>query len=230
MPNFNILKPIEYTETFRNKSIIDNFDLEDVQFQEEFKGEIPIEDTEWSIGLIVGGSGTGKTTIARECFNLKEPHQYGNGSILDEMPSNCSTKSITSMFSSVGLSSVLTWLKPYHVLSNGEKMRVDLAYHLLSDEEVIIFDEFTSVVDRTIAKVTSHTVQKNVRKSDKKFIGVSCHFDIIDWLQPDWVYNTDDGSFFGERWGQNHQLNSKYIKSQTDLVKEYGRHSVNIII
>lgn len=232
MPNFNIIKKIKYDETFRNKNIIDNYDLSDIKFEENIKGEIPIENEKWQIGLIVGGSGTGKTTIAKECFNLDQfsNHQFGTKSIIDEMPKNCKVSEITKMFGSVGLGSVPTWLKPYQVLSNGEKMRVDLAYNLLSNDDLIIFDEFTSVVDRTIAKTTSYAVQKNIRKSNKKFIAVSCHFDIIEWLQPDWVYNTDDGSFFGKKTGQNQSSNWKYIKSQIDLVKNYGKHLVNITI
>ena len=233
MPNFNILKKIDYDNSFRNMSIIDNYDLSDIKFEEEFKGKIPIEDKEWSIGLIVGGSGTGKTTIAKECFGLDEMsnHKFGNGSVLDEMPKERQLDEITRMFISVGFGSVPSWLKPYNVLSNGEKMRVELAYSLLSDEDLIVFDEFTSVVDRVVAKTTSHAVQKSIRRTnDKKFVAVSCHYDIIDWLQPDWVYDTGSGNFFIKNHTSDQTLNLKSIKSMENLVKEYGKYLGNIII
>ena len=232
MPNFNIIKKINYEHSFRNQNIIDNFDLDDVKFEEQFKGNINIENTEWNIGLIVGGSGTGKTTIAKEIFNLDEcsNHKFTDKSIVDEMPEHCNINEITNMFNSVGFGSVTSWLKQYNVLSNGEKMRVNLAYNLLSEKEIIVFDEFTSVVDRDIAKTTSYAVQKNIRRNNRKFIAISCHFDIIDWLQPDWVYNTDDGSFFINQTGKNQSLNYKSIKSQTNLVKKYGKHLANITI
>jgi GNAT superfamily N-acetyltransferase len=49
-------------------------------------------------------------------------------------------------------------------------------------------DEFTSVVDRQVAQIGSHAVAKYIRKRpDAQFVAVGCHFDVIDWLQPDWV-------------------------------------------
>ena len=49
-------------------------------------------------------------------------------------------------------------------------------------------DEFTSVVDRTVARIGSAALARTVRGRGLRFVAVSCHDDIIDWLQPDWVY------------------------------------------
>lgn len=198
MPNFNIVKTSEYAKTFRNESVKGQFDLTIETVTEQFIGNIPIEDKNWSIGLIVGSSGSGKSTIAKQIFgdNYIKEFQYGNNSVLDEMPKEKSTEEITKIFNSVGFATVWSWLKPYHVLSNGEKMRVDLANALLSEKELIVFDEFTSVVDRTIAKTASSAISKAIRKMEKQFVAVSCHHDIIEWLEPDWVYDTDQKRFF----------------------------------
>ena len=56
-------------------------------------------------------------------------------------------------------------------------------------------DEFTSVVDRTVAKIASHSVEKAFRKSKKKFVAISCHYDIIEWLQPDWIIDLENFKF-----------------------------------
>lgn len=74
-------------------------------------------------------------------------------------------------------------------MSNGEKFRVGIARALLeSQTSPICLDEFTSVVDRQVAKIASHAVQKFIRKkNDKRLVVSSCHADIIDWLQPDWI-------------------------------------------
>jgi len=77
-------------------------------------------------------------------------------------------------------------------------MRVDLARALL-EKDFVVFDEFTSVVDRQVAQTTSLAVNKAVRKMGKKFIAVSCHYDIVDWLEPDWVFDTNSmQNFFGK--------------------------------
>lgn len=38
-------------------------------------------------------------------------------------------------------------------------------------------------------------VSKAIRKQDKKFIAVTCHYDVIDYLEPDWIFNTDTMTF-----------------------------------
>lgn len=196
MPNFNILKETKPDKTFRVASVIGKFDLQTEHIKEEFIGNIDLDD-DWQIGIIVGASGTGKTTIAKELFPNAyiTNFDYKSKSILDDMPEHCSVDEITKMFNSVGFSSPPSWLKPYSVLSNGQKMRVDLAQSLLKDNELIVFDEFTSVVDRNVARIGSYAVQKAVRKSKKKFIAVACHNDIIDWLLPDWIFDTDSMTF-----------------------------------
>ncbi len=74
-------------------------------------------------------------------------------------------------------------------------MRVDIARALCLDQNKIVFDEFTSVVDREIAKVSAFAISKAVRRSKKKFIAVTCHYDVVDWLDPDWVFSTDTMEF-----------------------------------
>jgi ABC-type Mn2+/Zn2+ transport system ATPase subunit len=94
-------------------------------------------------------------------------------------------------------------------------MRVELAYNLLSDNELTCFDEFTSVVDRNVAKITSTCIQKVIRKLDNKFVAVGCHFDIIDWLEPDWVFDTNQMRFFfiqNQSDQSDQKLNLKFIK------------------
>jgi len=232
MPNFNIIKEVEAADTFRVKSIVGAFDLQTQKIREHFTGNIDIEDREWNIGLIVGSSGSGKTTIAKQIFgDCFCDFNYKESSVIDDMPKNKSIREITKAFTSVGFASPPSWLKPYSVLSNGEKMRCDLANSILEEKDVIAFDEFTSVVNREVAKTGSYAIAKAVRKMDKKFIAVSCHYDIKEWLEPDWIYDTDKQEFFfAQERLKDLKSNSKYTKQKNQTEKDFGNHLKNIII
>lgn len=198
MPHFDIVRENHPENTFRVSKIEADFDVRPEHSAEHFVGDIMIP-SKWNIGVIVGGSGTGKSTIAKELFggDLIERFDYSAASVIDDMPKT-DVNNITKMFYAVGFGSVPCWLKPYAVLSNGEKMRVDLARALL-EKDFVVFDEFTSVVDRQVAQTASLAVSKAVRKADKKFVAVSCHYDILDWLAPDWVFDTGTmQNFFGK--------------------------------
>ena len=199
---FDIHLNIEQSEpSDRVKAILSDFDMTFDHTKEDFQGDIDIDGADWCIGAIIGGSGTGKSTIAKELFgsHYVNGYEYTGKSVIDDMPSSASVSDIEQTFSAVGFSSPPSWLKPYSVLSTGEKMRVDLARAILQESDMVVFDEFTSVVDRTIAKTASYAIQKAIRKNGcgKKFVAVSCHKDIQEWLMPDWVYDTDKRSFFG---------------------------------
>lgn len=218
----------------RVQHILTDFDMKPEHAKEHFTGEIDIDGREWSIGAIVGSSGSGKSTIARELFKDKGyvgDFTYSAASVIDDMPAHTSVEEIEMAFSSVGFSSPPSWLKPYSVLSTGEKMRADLARAILLKEEMVVFDEFTSVVDRNVAKTASLALQKSIRKQGRKFVAVSCHKDILDWLMPDWIYDTDQKSFFGLGADiQSPKSNLTYTELITNIKQHCGTYLGSITI
>ena len=151
---------------------------------------------EWNVGVVYGGSGTGKTTILKNYFNKEMDISYFDNS--KSLISNfdwLEPKEATFLLTSMGLSSVPTWLRSFDKLSNGEQYRANLAYIVgkAKNNEVILIDEYTSVVDRDVAKAMSNALQKYIRTSNKKIVLASCHFDIMEWLQPDWIYSPQKG-------------------------------------
>ena len=182
MPHFDIVKANRPDVTFRVSKIQADFDIKLEHSSEHFVGDIELPN-KWQIGVIVGASGTGKSTIAKELFSqeLITGFDYKAKSVIDDMPKQCSVEDIGKMFYAVGFGSVPSWLKPYSVLSNGEKMRVDLARALL-ERDFVCFDEFTSVVDRKVAETACLAINKAIKKTNKQFVAVTCHYDVLAWL------------------------------------------------
>jgi GNAT superfamily N-acetyltransferase len=167
-----------------------NFDLE---------ADLPIDNDPWKIGVIVGPSGSGKTSIGRQFWgedNFYTPSGWPTDyPIIDAICPGGDFNSVTGALSSVGLGSVPSWLRPYHVLSNGEKFRADLAKIVSEHPDRVVIDEFTSVVDRQIAQIGAMAFAKAWRRTSGQCVLLSCHYDILDWLQPDWIYDTATNRF-----------------------------------
>lgn len=207
------------------------FDLQAAKISTtEVPNNIPDLGTrDWNIGLIVGPSGAGKTTIAKNMFNKELASAEGmvwgaNNAVIDDFPKDLSIKDITELLSSVGFSSPPAWLRPYENLSNGEKFRVSMARVLAESKDIAVVDEFTSVIDRTVAQIGSSAIAKTVRTRNQKFVAVSCHYDIEEWLQPDWIYQPHLGAF---TWGSvqpRPQVNVEVIWAKYEAWQIFAKH------
>ena len=159
-----------------------------------------VQSDDWSVGLIVGPSGAGKSSLARELVDAWIPNFEYVGpegyqwepelALIDQIEGG--VRDAAGMLTAVGLGSPPAWLRPYHALSTGEQFRATVARALAGGDAVVV-DEFTSVVDRQVAQVASHAAAKAVRRTGKRLIACTCHYDVLDWLQPDWVYRPDSG-------------------------------------
>lgn len=199
MPRVEHVERLDYQPTFRTEKVASMFDVPvSDKMERSWDISLPIEDMDWSVGMIVGHSGDGKTTIARQAFGEQayfSGNKWGTGSILDDFDESLSVEDITGALSHVGLSSPPAWLLPYSALSNGQKFRADLARAILETDGLIVFDEFTSVVDRTVAQIGAHAAQKFVRRQGRQLVAVTCHYDVTEWLEPDWVYDVTADQF-----------------------------------
>lgn len=202
MSSFKHIITTDYKKTFRNEQIAGMFDIPaSEKLKKEWDVNFPIEDFDaWNIGVIVGASGTGKTTLAKKLFNESSyfnGHEWDfNKSVVDCFKSDLKCKDITEILSKVGFSSPPAWLLPYQNLSNGQKFRADIARSLIESDSIIVFDEFTSVVDRNVAKIGSAAISKYIKNNNKQFVAVSCHYDILEWLEPDWIFDVSTMQFY----------------------------------
>ncbi len=186
------------------EDLIKPFDYQSDGTSEFYPYELPDDLPEWwHIGVIVGASGSGKSKLLAT---------FDDGAV-EEVEWDPS-KSIAAHFdnaveaneklSAAGLMSVPDWVKPYHVLSNGQQFRANLARSLYNCARI---DEFTSVIDRNVAKAASTAMARYVRKNDiQGIVLVTCHRDILEYLEPDWVIDTDRGEWTSGRYLRRPEL------------------------
>lgn len=160
-------------------------------------------DAPFSVGLIVDASGSGKTTLARQiygddCFrellDLTRP-------VIDQFPEAMAYDDCAKALSGVGLTQVPCWIRPAVTLSNGQRVRAECALQMAASRQdrPTVIDEWTSVVDRTVAKVMSHCIAKHARKTGRQVVLASCHYDVIEWLDPDWIIDCNKQEFIDRR-------------------------------
>ena len=65
------------------------------------------------------------------------------------------------------------------------------------------------------------------RKTNKRFVAVACHRDIVEWLEPDWIYDTDEQRFFFAKTDTSDQKCSLKLEN---VAHKYGSYLENIII
>jgi len=208
MPELELTLTCPVYDSFRVRQAAGMFD---VPIQQKAVQRIRVQRPElswaWRVGLIVGPSGSGKSQLARHLFGpavCQQPVWPQDRAVIDcfgDRPIH----EITGLLTSVGFGSPPSWIKPYHVLSTGERFRCDLARALAEANAqtldtappLVVFDEFTSVVDRNVARIASAAIRRAIDKGliRCRFVAVTCHYDVTDWLQPDWLLDLADGAF-----------------------------------
>ena len=184
------------------------YDNYDIQNKEKTVTEVPIPSKEdmktmnkdnWNILLICGKSGSGKSTILREIYGDVRPIEYDHDKCVISQFPRLSEEEACDLLSSMGLASVPTWLRKPQELSNGERARLDIAKAIYdANGGIVVLDEYTSVVNRSAAKSMSFALQRYARQKNLKIIIASCHFDIIEWLQPNYIFNLEHRDENGE--------------------------------
>lgn len=209
-------------------SVQNNFDYEFTGESKFYPYEVNKElfDIDFSILAIVGASGSGKSTLLKELPNsyssITKPFDNSKAII-----SNFSTPEEGSKkLSAVGLNSLPVWCRPRRVLSVGEGFRADIALNL---ESYKVFDEFTSTIDRNVAKSTCKGIQRYIRENNlNHIVFCSCHKDFIPFLKPDIVIDLDDEAIYDCR---NKCLGKASLsKCGSQEIRTFGEFLGNIII
>lgn len=251
MPSIDVVVECPVYDSFRVQQVAGMFDVPLAEkCRERFQVELPAIDSinekivgdtdqktdDWQIGLIVGPSGSGKSSVARHAFGerLYQGSDWPpNQAVIDGF-GDIPVRQVVGLFTAVGFSSPPSWVKPYSVLSNGEQFRCDLARALAgggrrqletAEKPTVVFDEFTSVVDRNVAKVCSAAIAKGIRKEriNCRFVAVACHYDIAEWLEPDWVLDMASGTLTRRRL-RRPRIELKLHRCELSAWRLFSRH------
>lgn len=214
----------EVAKSFRCQKAANSLDI-DVEKKSKHHLEVSVDmETPFNLGLIVGASGSGKTTLAKQMFGedcFISPLDMSKP-IIEQFPKEWSYDDCAAALAGIGLTSVPCWIRPVYTLSNGQRARAEAALLMASDRPRIIIDEWTSVVDRTVAKAMSNCIQKYARKSGKQIILLSCHYDVVEWLNPDFIVDCNKQSYEDRRSMVGSHTRSDRLRFD---IRECGRGS-----
>ena len=218
----------EKPEPVTSTVVVDGFTRHAARsFDYEFDGTVSFQPwavpneipNEYTIGAIVGQSGSGKSLFLK---NFGEPSKVEWDRDRAVVSHFETPEDATDRLSSVGFNSIPSWLKPYHVLSLGEAYRANLARSM---GEGAVFDEFTSVVDRDTARSCARSLKRvATKKGWSKIVVATCHEDVLPWLQPDWVFNTNTGELSVGRWLRRPSIEITVHRCRPDVWSLFSQH------
>lgn len=168
-------------------------------------------DEEWRVGLVVGPSGAGKTSIARKRYGTALYTGFdwdARRAIIDQFEPR-PFEELVAAFASVGLASLPTLARPYGTLSGGERLRCDLAKALLdlgARNPVVAFDEYASALDYDVARACSIALRKALDRrafGPTRFVAIACRNDVEESLEPDWTLDMTTGTLRRGRLRRN---------------------------
>jgi ABC-type lipoprotein export system ATPase subunit len=178
------------------------------------------EVSDFSIGLIVGPSGSGKSLLLKEFGQEEDLSWDDRKAIISQF--NDDPLEACDRLMAVGFNDVRSFVRPYHVLSTGEQFRASLARKL---KDGAVIDEFTSVVDRNVAKAASVAMRRYVTKAGlKNIVLATCHRDVLEWIQPDWYFDTTDGTLHDGRLLRRPPITIRVYPCSRDIWGMFAPH------
>lgn len=174
---------------------------------------------DFSIGLIIGPSGSGKSLLLKEFGQEEELVWDERKAVVSHFDNPLEA---VSRLMAVGFNDVRSFVRPYHVLSTGEQFRAALARKLKNGA---VIDEFTSVVDRNVAKAASIAMKRYVTKAGlTDIVLATCHRDILEWVQPDWYFDTTDRTLHDGRLLRRPPITVRLYPCKRDIWGLFAPH------
>ena len=147
--------------------------------------------------VMTGPSGSGKSSILRAVAKQLDAVDAGNLELpavplIEAVPGTVEDR--LAILAGCGLSEARLLLRTPAELSDGQRYRFRMAYAMATAKSPILLDEFTAMLDRTLAKVVAFNLRKLVSRTGVGVLAATTHEDIVEDLNPDtWIRCQGDG-------------------------------------
>ena len=173
----------------------------------------------FGIGLIVGQSGSGKST------NLKNFGACAKATWDNELSVVSNFEDYTDASKRLhgcGLNSIRCWTQSFNTLSTGQAYRANMARTI---KDGAVYDEFASYLDENTAKSLSNSIRRYVDMNNiSGVVLATCRRDVIEWLRPDWVFDTDSDELIIGRLERRPSINLEVSPCSVQIWERFKNH------
>ncbi|WP_156352011.1 GNAT family N-acetyltransferase [Pseudomonas sp. NBRC 111130] len=188
-----------------NKFVMSSFGISTQKLSQKLIGSVSFTAHAGTVSFIAGSSGCGKSLLLNrldpravsETLNYLgkiSPATYkvgwlkpfpANASLFGYLAQQHGAERAFEALSKVGLSEALLFLKPFEMLSRGQRYRAMLADLILGDDDVWLIDEFCSDLDPLSSRIVAERLHSVVRKEERiAFVAAANHGHFIRALRP----------------------------------------------
>jgi ABC-type lipoprotein export system ATPase subunit/GNAT superfamily N-acetyltransferase len=188
-----------------NRMVMNAFGITTRRLKTRLAGPTSFKVEAGSILFIAGSSGCGKSVLLSSLDNERQstsilksgklfPRHYKAGwlqplptniPIFEYLASRHGPERSFDALSRVGLSEAMLFLKPFDLLSRGQRYRAMLADLVLGDDDVWLIDEFCSDLDPLSARIVAHRLRETVRRESRiAVVAAANHGHFISALRP----------------------------------------------
>ncbi len=188
------------------RMITESFGIETRQIARDILGSVTVKAAPGNIIFVAGASGSGKSVLLRSLDgSFHSPHlrlefeasprgQYSAGwlqpidsssALIEVFADRYGADRTVAAFSRVGLSEAFVFLKPFELLSRGQRYRAMIADLMLRDDPVWLIDEFCADLDPVAASIVAHNLRKlTLREGRIAVLAAANHSHFLKALRP----------------------------------------------
>jgi ABC-type transport system involved in cytochrome c biogenesis ATPase subunit/GNAT superfamily N-acetyltransferase len=188
-----------------NRLVMENFGITARILNSTLVNPISFSASPGTVTFISGSSGSGKSVLLSKldpswksstikCLGSITPKSYSvswlkplpeDVPIFEYLANKYNPEKAFGALSKVGLSEALLFLKPFSLLSRGQRYRAMLADLILGNSDVWIIDEFCSDLDPISASLVAHRFRQIVAEEKRiAFVAAANHRHFINSLKP----------------------------------------------